>query len=272
MKARRTYRGLCIRKCGFTTVGDLPRYRREAVPAHVPFFHRPNDAVQKHIELSRRAELPGQPFQLALDCPGLRIPQQSSKEGHCRPQAAHAYPHLMDAFRIAFSESSLVADDLPETGPANDLEGFACAQTRRENDRRTFDRRPAVVVEQFVAAFRLALDSELGRKALSELTGNREQISGASALQLDLYLTQRGCVLAGVDCALIDCQSSGACAIGNLVLGSLYPRLKQWFQPLTHFLCENSLERGPLGQSEVRLLACDLRFPFVTIECPRIGG
>ena len=70
----------------------------------------------------------------------------------------------MHAFGISLEQRRLVADDLLQAGAADDLESVARAGAGNEIDRRGFHRRALLAVEQLIAAFRLALERELGRQ------------------------------------------------------------------------------------------------------------
>src|SRR5262249_35596793 len=59
--------------------------------------------ADEHIEVARRTELLGEPFQLRLYPPGFPISEQPFEDGHRRAHSPKSDAHLMDALAIFVS-------------------------------------------------------------------------------------------------------------------------------------------------------------------------
>ena len=80
-----------------------------------------NHLCHQHLELARRPELAGEPFQLILERGRLRILQDVGEQGDCRAQPPQSNPHLVHPFRIASEQRGFIADHLFEAGEADGL-------------------------------------------------------------------------------------------------------------------------------------------------------
>src|SRR6516162_10385523 len=154
----------------------------------VAHLHGRDDALDQNVELPRRAQLRGKPFELGLDRLRLRIAQKTAEQRHRRAQPAQADAHLVHPLGIDFDEGRLIADDLLEARATDDPESFARGGAGRKLYLHGLDWRIQAAVDERVSALRFAANAKLGGKHARELARFLKQLCRAAALELELDL------------------------------------------------------------------------------------
>ena len=127
----------------------------------------------KDIEVTRRAKLLGDPFELALDRLQLIVVDDIGKDGDGGAQTPETDAHLMQGFGVAGAHRRLVGHDLPEAALRDGAKRFAGLQLGRNVDVGGFLDLEAGL-KQLVAALGLGLDLEPERHGRGREHGRGE--------------------------------------------------------------------------------------------------
>src|SRR6516165_8778457 len=190
-----------------------------------------DDALDQNVELPRRAQLRGKPFELGLDRLRLRIAQKTAEQRHRRAQPAQADAHLVHPLGIDFDEGRLIADDLLEARATDDPESFARGGAGRKLYLHGLDWRIQAAVHERVAALRFAPDAKLSGKPARELARFLKQLHGVAALELKLDLAHWHRASAGLDRSSIDGKRECTRVVGNRIDGPAHPCLELRLEP-----------------------------------------
>ncbi len=160
---------------------------------------------QKHVDVTRGAQMVRKPFEICGEARKDRIGDQGAEQGEGRSQPPNGDPGLVDRLDLmSIFEGWRVEHHLPQAAMGDGGEGLGRAHLRIEKGRRHFNRGAPDAFRQSIAALALADEAERDGSESRQLAREGEKPAASTALQLQLDFKDRRARLPRDDLPLID--------------------------------------------------------------------